>query len=310
MRRALRSAQDPGLVWFNLAVCLREKGDADAAVEAYQRAIRHDPGMSVAHEQLGKLLYREGRAEDAAEVYRLWHLSDPCHPVATHMAGATGSAPPSARASDEFVRAIFDHAADEFDAALARIDYQVPRLLHECVTRTVDADVGGCWDILDLGCGTGLCGELFRTNARRMVGVDLSQGMLSHAHRRAVYDELHCRELSTYLDSCAEKFDVVLAADVFCYFGDLRALLMKAVPVLRPTARILFSVEDLTDESSGQEFVLREHGRYAHSAAHIGGALSEAGMEFVDLGKAALRFERGAPVDGLIVAARLARLDA
>jgi SAM-dependent methyltransferase len=61
-----------------------------------------------------------------------------------------------------------------------------------------------------------------------MVGVDLSQGMLSHAHRRAVYDELHCRELSTYLDSCAEKFDVVLAADVFCYFGDLRALLMKA----------------------------------------------------------------------------------
>ena len=39
-------------------------------------------------------------------------------------------------------------------------------------------------DILDAGCGTGLCGPLLAPYARRLVGVDLSDGMLKHAREK------------------------------------------------------------------------------------------------------------------------------
>ena len=61
----------------------------------------------------------------------------------------------------------------------------------------------GCWrtrvssrrralDVLDAGCGTGLCGPLVAPYARRLVGVDLSARMLDAGRRRdSVYDELY-----------------------------------------------------------------------------------------------------------------------
>ena len=45
-------------------------------------------------------------------------------------------------------------------------------------------------DVLDAGCGTGLCGPLVAPYARRLAGVDLSEGMLAHAKEKNVYDEL------------------------------------------------------------------------------------------------------------------------
>ena len=45
-------------------------------------------------------------------------------------------------------------------------------------------------DVLDAGCGTGLCGPLLAPYARRLIGVDLSEGMLALAKEKHVYDAL------------------------------------------------------------------------------------------------------------------------
>ncbi len=301
-RRALRSTKNQAVTWFNLAVCLRLKDDADQAINAYRRAIEHDPGLAIAREQLGRLLYREGRADEAAEVYRLWHTLDPSHPIAAHMASATGTMPPPPRASDRFVRFVFDRAADEYDAALVRLGYEAPRLLHECAVETM-SESSGPLDMLDLGCGTGLCGVLFRPMARRLVGVDLSPAMLQQARQRAVYEELQCEELGAYLGACVEKFDLVVAADVLCYFGELVDILARTSRVLRPGGLFLFSVEAMTEGDVSRGFALQEHGRYAHAAAYVQNGLRLAGLDLIQVRRAMLRFERGAPVDGLTVVA-------
>ena len=44
----------------------------------------------------------------------------------------------------------------------------------------------GSWDVLDAGCGTGLCGPGLRGRAGRLVGVDLSPEMLKRAAGRGV----------------------------------------------------------------------------------------------------------------------------
>jgi predicted TPR repeat methyltransferase len=259
---------DTGTLLASARECLRAR-DFDAAETLLGRAIAENPGAGLAYELLGKLLYRDCRAAEAAAVYQAWLHAIPHDPIAAHLVAATGAAVASQRASDGFITGLFDRAAPEFDAALRDLGYQAPQLLFEIATQVLGPPAGPAPDarsapdaapvpraasgpgaaslaVLDLGCGTGLCGDLFRPLAARLTGVDLSPGMLDQAQRRGCYDELVCAELTSFARGCSRRFDLILACDVFCYFGDLVELLTAVRKLLRDDGWILFSVEDLT----------------------------------------------------------------
>jgi predicted TPR repeat methyltransferase len=287
------------LDWFDLAVRLREQSRMDDAIQAYRRAISERPALSAAYEQLGKLLYREGRTGEAADLYREWHRVDPSHPVATHLFAATSGIDQPPRASNGFVLSIFDRAADNYDQSLARLGYEGPRLLVECADALL-SPAPGSLDILDLGCGTGLCGSALRPWARHLMGVDLSPAMLKKARERATYDDLCCAELVAFLTDIEATFDLIVAADVFCYFGDLEPAMAAAAARLRSAGNLLFSFEEL-DAPKG--FAMLEHGRYAHAPAYVEQVLALRGLSATVKRTHSLRFERGAPVAGLLVCA-------
>jgi predicted TPR repeat methyltransferase len=292
----------------------REFDDAELLL---RRAIAQDPKLALAYELLGKLLYRDARAEESAAVYRAWLLAMPADPIAAHLVAATGGAAAPERASDGFVTGLFERAAPDFDTALATLGYQAPQLVFESAAAVLDPGAVAL-EVLDLGCGTGLCGDWFRPLARRLVGVDLSPGMLERARARGCYDELVCTELTAYVKRCEERFDLVTAADVFCYFGDLTAVFAAIALLLRPNGRFIFSVEEMSadaaavngndglapaDFGAAAGFTLLEHGRYAHSASYIEQVLRRSGLAPVGMRRGMLRFERGAPVQGLVTAA-------
>ena len=54
-------------------------------------------------------------------------------------------------------------------------------------------------DVLDAGCGTGLCGPLVAPYARRLVGVDLSERMLARAGDAERLRRAGQGELTAYL---------------------------------------------------------------------------------------------------------------
>ena len=73
------------------------------------------------------------------------------------------------------------------------------------VEEAMARETGRLFDVLDAGCGTGLCGPLLRTRAKRMTGVDLSPKMIEWAAERGIYDRLAAEELTTFLElACAE----------------------------------------------------------------------------------------------------------
>jgi predicted TPR repeat methyltransferase len=282
--------------------CLGRREFADAE-SLLRQAIAADPDSGVAYELLGKLLYRESRNAEAAQVYRAWLTVAPNDPIASHLVAATSGEAAPARASDGFVAALFERFAPDFDTTVLTLGYCVPQRLFEAAMAVLDPGVVGI-EVLDLGCGTGLCGEWFRPLARRLVGVDLSAGMLENARRRGCFDELNCMELTEYLQRCTERFDLIAAADVFCYFGELAAVFAAAARLLRPEGVFVFSVEHLPDPADSHPMRLLEHGRYAHGARYIHEALTQAGLLPVRTTRTFLRYERGAPVPGLVVAAR------
>jgi predicted TPR repeat methyltransferase len=157
-------------------------------------------------------------------------------------------------------------------------------------------------DVLDAGCGTGLCGPLIRPHARRLVGVDLSGGMLAQAGLRGGYDELVEAELAAWLRAGSSAWDIVLSADTLIYFGELVPVLSATHAALRPGGWLAFTLEALVGESDRVE--LAASGRYRHSRACIERALEAAGFrESVIVGES-LRKELGTQVAGWVVLAR------
>jgi predicted TPR repeat methyltransferase len=231
------------------------------------------------------------------------------------MLAAMGGARTPERASDGYVRATFDDFAESFDRNLEELGYRAPQILFEAVTQSQALSRKQGLEILDLGCGTGLCGSLFRPVARRLVGVDLSPGMLSKAAIRAVYDQLNCGELTQWLSECGQRFDVAIAADVLCYFGELTTAFRNVRKVLQPGGLFACTLEKSTDEPAASSaerapFILRPHGRYQHDAGYVEASLEESRLALVSMTTGVLRYERRDAVPGLVTIAQRRHTDA
>ncbi|MDB6102596.1 MAG: hypothetical protein JWO52_2595, partial [Gammaproteobacteria bacterium] len=296
-RKAIEIAPQFANAWANLGMTLRARNASEEALVAWGRALELQPGMRNIAISYGHLLYRLDRLPEALEFYARWQASDPDDPIPQHMLAAVGGAERPMRASDGYVRATFDDFAESFDRNLEELGYRAPQMLFDAVMQSAALQPQHSLDVLDIGCGTGLCGPLLRPIARRLVGVDLSPNMLSKAAMRAVYDQLNCAELTQWLAECGQQFGLVVAADVLCYFGDLSAALANTRAVLAPGGCFACSLEALPaaaadNPTSPEPFLLQPHGRYQHDRKHVEAALSAAGLDIVSISTQTLRHER------------------
>ena len=209
-----------------------------------------------------------------------------------------GAEPAPARAPRGLVTDLYDRYADQYDQhVIGVLKYRTPDLL---------LDALGCFvpssglDVLDLGCGTGLLGARLHPRARTLVEVDISSNMLKLARHREVYDHLVCGELTEYLQTQTGNFDLVLAADVFGYIGDLSEVFEGVRRALRQGGFFCFSVE-AGDE---KDFVLKSNLRYAHSDSYIGKLASDHGFGLEMIESHNLRQDEGADVLGHIAVMR------
>jgi predicted TPR repeat methyltransferase len=288
--------------WFNAGLCFRDSGELEAAVNCLRTAIEKQPRFIRAYENLGKLLYRVGDFEQAADIYRRWLAHDPDNPVARHMAAATAGIDVPERADSNYVTDLYNRYASTFDDNLRELGYRAPEML----VAALGAQLGertAAVDILDAGCGTGLCGPLLRPLARSLVGVDLSEKMLERARTRGGYDELVASELCAFMQSRSRQFDVIVAADTFEYFGSLLEVNAAASGALRSGGLYLFTVEALADDAT-DDYRLMVHGRYAHAGRYVQQSLLDAGFVVLSLRSEVLRTERLADVRGFLAVAR------
>ena len=207
-----------------------------------------------------------------------------------------------ARASDGFIEQTFDSFAGSFDAKLAKLLYRAPHLVTGMLEDSGAAPAKSL-DILDAGCGTGLCGPLLAPYARRLVGVDLSTRMLTQAKARNTYDELFKVELTAYLRDQSGAFDVIVSADTLVYFGPLEDVAEAAANALRPGGQLIFTVEEAVDAPVEPGYRLSVHGRYCHGRGYVERVLRAADLD-PEIVPAQLRLEAGDPVHGLVVGAR------
>ena len=241
-------------------------------------------------------------------VFTDWRCVRPDNPVAAHFLAAFGREDVPERASDAFVTAQFNRFAEEFDVVMENIAYCGPMLLGAVLEREVGPGEPSR-DVLDAGCGTGLCAAQLREYARTLTGVDLSGPMLDQARARGQYDALVESELTAYLAGARERFDVVACVETLSYFGALEALAAMVRQALRPGGLFVFTAEQLDDEGNqeeetGERFRLESTGRFSHRRAYLVEALEAGGLREVAVSSAEIRTEAGEPVVATIGSAR------
>jgi len=270
IEQALELAPDWPAGWFRLAEARAASGDIGAAIAAYRRAGDLDPA-----DTLGARL----------RLARLGGIDTPAQPPAA------------------YVRGLFDDYADRFDHALVDgLAYRAPDLIAAALAvASGDGRFGSC---LDLGCGTGLMAEALRSRVGAFVGVDLSQGMIDKARAKGLYQALLVGDLvATLRDMPAGRHDLVCAADVFCYLGDLSAAIKEAARVLRPGGLLAFSLERQLPSDPAGDYYLSDSLRFRHGAAYVARLLVGVGLEIDHIDHGTLRKDRGLPIEGLVVVA-------
>jgi predicted TPR repeat methyltransferase len=278
-----------------------DRDDPEAALSLADEALEIASGWDAAHFLKGEILEKLGRGAEASDAYtRYLSLAGEDRMGAEVRLALLGRAPVPDVLPASYVEALFDDYAGRFDRALLTgLDYRAPLLLRDLVDRYLPDD-GRLLRILDLGCGTGLGGEAFQDRAGWLRGVDLSENMLAEARRKGLYDELAQGDVTMPVCTSSQPFDLVLAADVLVYIGDLGPVFAAIGSAMKPGALFAFSVQT----GRAADFELLRECRYGHSRAYIARLAGESGLEVLATEDAVCRREAGRDVPGQLVLLR------
>ncbi|HBM59344.1 methyltransferase [Salipiger marinus] len=280
----------------SFAETLVHLGDLAGALEVLSGALDLAPGWAAGWFRLGELHEMAGDRVAAMAALDRAVTADPRDPLGAGLKrdllsgqAVSETMPPA------FVELLFDQYAPRFEASLVdRLGYCGPAwILHE-LDRT---GFGRAARALDLGCGTGLAGEVLRPRCDWLEGYDLSGGMLAEAQAKGLYDQLEKRDIAT-LDLGPARYDLIVAADVFIYLGALERIIGWCAGSLAPGGRLAFTVE-----LGEAPVTLRESRRFAHSRSYVAGLMQDAGFGAVQLAEGVLRQDRGAGIVALCVVA-------
>ena len=313
LQQSLAVEPDDTTTWVVLGQCQARLGQLPEALVSADRALQlsaeaapetasnTDAGTAAstaaAWALRGGVLKDLGRHIEAAAALRsaIAHGADPAlqgYLLASIEGHAAPPQPPPG-----YVQALFDGYAADFDQHLVgRLGYQAPQMLVSHLAAQLQLQGRRLGTVLDLGCGTGLCGPLLRPWAQHLVGVDLSSGMLQRAQERGCYDELLLADAAQHLQLRAGPVDAIVAADVFIYIGDLQAVFAGVRRVLSPGGWLALSAEEAPD---AVDFELRPSSRYAQSERYLRALAAANGLLLQHQQRGPLRQDQGSDVMGL-----------
>lgn len=285
----------------DFALMLSAEGDFSGAAETLLSALEIVPSWALGWYQLGEFYEAAGDRDAAIAAWRTALALDPADHSGASLKLALAGAESDARAMPgAFVEMLFDQYASKFDQALVNgLGYRAPVLLEAAIRATGRERFSLA---LDLGCGTGLMGERLRPMCDRLEGVDISSEMLRKAREKGIYDRLEKADLQNF-SNAGPPPDLVTAADVFMYLGEVDGIFSTVSRLLAPDGLFAFSVERLDTEDG---FVLQPSRRYAHSEAYLRRILLDNGLAPVSVRTERIRDDRKEPVSGLIVVAKFA----
>jgi len=198
----------------------------------------------------------------------------------------------------------FDEKAAEFDnVRMFREYYRSPGLVGMEVSALSERH-GKPARALDLGCGTGLVGIAVAAHCGKLVGVDLSSGMLAQAHQKEVYAELVHGDILRNETLVEPGFQLLTAAGIAECVYDLDRFFRRCRDLLVEGGHLVLAFEQPleADVSTGFEY----DGTLRHDPEKVRLALRDTGFEIESMKPNILRSPSNMVSGGYVAVARRA----
>ena len=239
-------------------------GNIQEALATLKMLVEKNPSDALLFNMLGGCFASIGDSEMAILNYQKALELDSEYAIPKHMlnslTGHTSKAPPK-----QYVKNLFDDYAHRFnDALVNNLKYSLPFIVKELILQS-NSEKSEYQNLVDLGCGTGLAGKDLRDLSSNLIGIDISENMISEAEKLEIYDNLIVGDIVETLSSSQEKIDLFVALDVLIYIGDALLTFQAVRECCKPDSLFAFSVE--IQEESG--YSLLKSARYAHSDKYI-----------------------------------------
>ena len=303
----------------NLGSLFVREGKLSEAIGMYKRAVKAVPEDLSSVKGLASALADAGSQDEAAILWKHAQTLDPTDKQTQFQLDMLEGA-----LSSESIADLFDwYATSGYDEHMVEtLNYRGPQLLWEAFSnvsslskqqlsdlRIVELGVGSNPNLtltVELGVGSGLCAKHFRKEGLGgdIIGCDLSPVMVEKAARAEIGTELVYRNVVVsdavnFLESNGGgEADLLLAADVLCYIGDLERLFRAARSTLNNTGIFLFTLEEMEGAAT---FELKSSGRFAHSLAYIKDIAACTGFKLCLMNRATVRFDGAVPVPTIIL---------
>ena len=164
----------------------------------------------------------------------------------------------------EYIENVFDGYSKNFDNHLInKLDYKLPNLINKKIKENINKEK--FTSTLDMGCGTGLCGEFLKDVSKKITGIDISSKMLNQSEQKNIYNALIKSDFINFLDETNNKYDLFIASDVFIYTGNIDETFRLVKRKSKLEAFFIFSIE----LCEGKKYKFLETGRFAHSDYYI-----------------------------------------
>jgi len=286
--------------FYNLGVLYMIKERLKEALMYFDRAIALHPDDLPTLLNVAYIYLKRNQREQAILYYEKINQLKPHDPEIQHIITALKQDETPDNSPAEYITHLFDQYATHYDTHLTKaLKYEVPQKILKTIQLEYPYFSDKKWRILDLGCGTGLCGTLFKPYATQLIGIDLSENMLAIAAQKNIYDELVAEDIAHALTRFSD-IELIVAADVFTYIGDLVFIFERISKALSKDGLFIFTVE----KTHQKNFVLQTSIRYAHSKDYLTSLLSTLPLDIVRFDNIEMRQQQGEPVEGYLVLVR------
>lgn len=276
----------------------RKAGDFVGAADLFAQAAEQAPHWAAAWFALGEAQRNLGATEAAAHAFRTCLALRPDDPFGAGLHLAQIEQRAASAMPERYVAQLFDDYADRFDDHLtSALNYRGPEVILAALSAARPGPLRfaqGC----DLGCGTGLMAVALDGACTALDGVDLSARMIEKARRTGRYRTLAVGEVTAFLEADdAPQYDLIVAADVLVYLGDLAAVLGAACRRAAPNGLCAFTVQ----AKDAEGYALGADMRFAHSEAYLRAQAVAMGWRVETLNPAVTRQDAGRDVPGYVV---------
>ncbi len=318
---------------YNYGVLEQQRENYAQAIIHYKKSLELHPQSFAAAYNIGSIYHKLKNYQEAVYYYYLASRINPQDQTCQYLLASLTSDPNSNPNSDlptnlnlnlksksvmnkapqGYIETLFDNYATTFDYELLNnLNYQTPKLLFDLYNKNIYQNSNSrknhnlnSLNILDLGCGTGLAAEYFKSEnySNIITGVDISQNMLNMAQQKHIYQNLIKSDIEEYLkfntasSNNQNLFDLIILADVLVYYGELNNLFNLIKKNLAKDGHLLFSIESLQNNSDS--YLLTETGRYQHTTNYIYNQCSK-NFNIVESLSSSIRSQDQSPVLGML----------